>query len=295
MKKLIKKYWWLICLLISIPLILSVCCYFSLPFFNEAGSAAWLGFWGGYLGSTIMAGVTLYVLDRQLKQNQNENSQNRANNDIQNESNRNLSEKLRLQEIEIKWFEDLKQASSLLYSAFNSNDVVIVSDMAPLSDEFHGEISRLLTRMNQAFFNFHLVVSYHNGITNLHELNIIQRYVNEYLSLLSDMDSLHIYGKVLQKGLEDIDLTKEEFDLRYKEFILNHKKNMEIPEISENRVWDLLINNRFDRIEYINEVLNILRKRIDNFPMINVGDAISKLIKSEYKKIKEYNGAEQDK
>ena len=67
------KYWHLLLIFASIPLILSVCCYFSIPYFNQAGSAAWLSFWGGYLGSVIMAGITLYVLNRQLKQNHNEN------------------------------------------------------------------------------------------------------------------------------------------------------------------------------------------------------------------------------
>lgn len=73
LKRFLCKYKVLIILLISIPIILSICCYFSLPYFNEAGSSAWLGFWGGYLGSSIMAAITLYVLDRQLTQNHNEN------------------------------------------------------------------------------------------------------------------------------------------------------------------------------------------------------------------------------
>lgn len=67
------KYKAVTCTLIIIPILLSVACYFSIPYFNRAGSAAWLGFWGGYLGSAIMAAVTLYVLDRQLKQNHKEN------------------------------------------------------------------------------------------------------------------------------------------------------------------------------------------------------------------------------
>lgn len=73
----IKKYKWIIITLILIPVALSIACYFSVPFFNEAGSSAWLSFWGGYIGSTIMAGVTLYVLHAQLKQNHQENEKNR--------------------------------------------------------------------------------------------------------------------------------------------------------------------------------------------------------------------------
>ncbi|MBS5527775.1 MAG: hypothetical protein KHX42_06430 [Prevotella sp.] len=67
------KYKLMIMTLICIPLLLSVACYFSVPYFNQAGSSAWLSFWGGYLGSVIMAGITLFVLNKQLAQNHKEN------------------------------------------------------------------------------------------------------------------------------------------------------------------------------------------------------------------------------
>lgn len=72
-KTFVTKYKFIIFGLIFIPILLGVACYFSVPFFNEAGSSGWLSFWGGYLGSTIMAGITLYVLDKQLAQNHKEN------------------------------------------------------------------------------------------------------------------------------------------------------------------------------------------------------------------------------
>lgn len=286
----ITKYKFVILVLVLIPIALGVACYYSVPFFNEAGSSAWLSFWGGYIGSSIMAAVTLYVLDRQLIQNQEENLQNRNNNITENKANRELSEKFRSQEIEIKWFEDLKRVSSSLYSAFNSNDVIVVSDMNPLSDDFHYRVTQLLTRMNEAYFNFQLTVNYNNNVNYSHETVRIQYFVNQYLSLLADMDSLHIYGIILQEGLSNIDSTKEEFDTRFKGFILKHKKTIEFPEIKENRVWDLLIDNRFDNIEYISEVLSILRKRVDNFPMIEIGNSLTDLVQLEYKKITAYNG-----
>lgn len=40
-------------------------------------SDKWLSFFGSFIGSAIMAGITLYVLQEQLKQNQLENRQNR--------------------------------------------------------------------------------------------------------------------------------------------------------------------------------------------------------------------------
>lgn len=283
--------------LILIPLIINIILGTVPPksFTLYGETADWHNFWAVYLGALIGATVPFIILYKTLKNNIAENKQNRENNKKENESNRKQSKRLREQEIELKWFDDLKRVCSKLYSAFNSNDVVIISDIDPFSDSFHNKIAQLLSRMNEAFFNFYLVINYHNNVINTNEVAKIQHFVNEYLSLLFDMDSLHIYGFILKEGLANIDLTKEEFDLKYKGFILNHKSNIEIPEITENRVWDLLIDNRFDKIEYIPEVLNILRKRIDNFPMGKVGDSITKLIKSEYTKIKEYDGTEQDK
>lgn len=241
-----------------------------------------------------MAGVTLYVLDKQLSQNHEENGKNRKDNIAENQSNRELSLNLRLQEIEIKWFEDLKIACVKLYSAFNNDDVTLVSDLDPLSEQFNEKVAKLLTRMNEAYFNFQLVVNYHKNLANKAEVIKVQHYVEEYLSLLTDMNSLFVYGHVLKDCLNDIDLTPEEFNSRCKQYILKNKKEIGIPEITDKRVWDLLIDSRFDKIEYLDEVLGILRNRIDNFHMSKVGTSITELIKAEYKKVKEIisNGTE---
>lgn len=256
-----------------------------LPIVGDSGE--WLTFFGSFIGSAIMAGITLYVLQEQLQQNQDENRQNRDDNRTENESNRLQSQKFRLQEIELKWFDDLKQVCSKLYSAFSSNEVVIASDLDPLSDSFHDEVTRLINRMNEAYFNFQLVVNYHNNIVNIAETNNIQHLVEEYLALLSDMQGLHIYGILLKEGLEEIDYSPEELETRFKGFILKHKKEMEFPNISENRVWNLLIDDKFDKLEYLPQILNILRQRIDNFNMLIIGKAITELVKKEYRKVME--------
>lgn len=54
---------------------------------------------------------------------------------------------------------------------------------------------------------------------------------------------------------------------------------MEFPDISENLVWNLLIDDKFDKLEYLPQILNILRQRIDNFNMLIVGEAITALVK----------------
>lgn len=97
----------------------------------------------------------------------------------------------------------------------------------------------------------------------------------------------YIYGILLKEGLEEIDYSPEELETRFKGFILKHKKEMEFPDISENRVWNLLIDDKFDKLEYLPQILNILRQRIDNFNMLSVGTTITELVKTEYRKVME--------
>lgn len=283
----LKRYWLIMLLLTICPVAVNYIVLIPsfLPIVGD--SEKWLAFFGSFIGSAILAGITLYVLQEQLQQNQDENRQNRNDNRTENESNRLQSHKFRLQEIELKWFDDLKQACSKLYSAFSSNEVVITSDIDPLSDSFHDEVTRLINRMNEAYFNFQLVVNYHKNIVNVAETNKIQHLVEEYLALLGDMQGLHIYGTLLKKELEEIDYSPDELEMRFKGFILKHKKEMEFPDISENRVWNLLIDNKYDKLEYIPQILTILRQRINNFNMLTVGNSITELVKTEYSKIKE--------
>lgn len=70
-------------------------------------------------------------------------------------------------------------------------------------------------------------------------------------------------------------------------FIEEHKKKIDFPEITNNRVWDLLLENGFDSLESIPKVMNILRTRIDNFRALEVGNSITELVKAEYKKVNE--------
>lgn len=289
----LKRYWLLMLLLTISPAVVN---YIVLtPNFLPVvgGSETWLAFFGSFIGSVILAGITLYVLHEQLQQNQDENRRNRVNNRTENESNRLQSQKFRLQEIELKWFDDLKQACSKLYSAFSSNEVIIASDLDPLSDNFHDEVTRLINRMNEAYFNFQLVVSYHKNIespsviVNKTRTGRIDHLVEEYLALLCDMQGLHIYGILLKEGLEDIDYSTDELNKRFKDFIHRRREEMKFPDISENRVWNLLTDDKFDKLEYIPQILNILRKRIDNFNMLSVGKAITELVKNEYRKVME--------
>lgn len=182
-KEFFQKYRWLVIIFLIIPIFLSVACYFSLPFFNEAGSSAWLGFWGGYLGSVIMAGVTLYVLHMQLKQNQLENQQNRS---IQNN--------LILYQIGHDNLKSFKEASNLFCRTLNYNNLVEIVNL------FIQESKSPINRIKQEFANtteverlsnFYIIAEPSKPFLELtHEQD---RVINYYNTVLMDFEVITSY------------------------------------------------------------------------------------------------------
>lgn len=268
----LRKYKGVVLALVGIPLLLNVACYFSLPFFNQVGSAAWLSFWGGYLGSAIMACVTLYVLQKQLKQNHNEN-----------ETNRNHAQTMHEQEVRERWFNDLKQACVKLVVAFDYNDIIKVRDLDPMSEFFSERATRLLARMTESTLNFEITFRYFKGTLEGDKCKILVRCANEYMALVSDMHALSVYGQLLKEKL-DADLTPDEIKNKFRPFIESHKRDLKDSDV-KNRVWDLLLTTQYDKLECVQEVLRLMMKRTDNFKMEVIRDTITSLLSTEYNKI----------
>lgn len=268
----LRKYKGVVLALVCIPLLLNVACYFSLPFFNQVGSAAWLSFWGGYLGSAIMACVTLYVLQKQLKQNHNEN-----------ESNRNHAQTMHEQEVRERWFNDLKQACAKLAVAFDYNDIIKVRDLDPMSECFGERVMQLLARMTESAFNFEITFKYFKGTSENDKYKALVHCANEYMAIVSDMQALSVYGNLLKEKL-DAGLTSNEIKNKFKHFIESHKRDLKNLDV-KNRVWDLLLTTQYDKLECIQEVLYLMMMRTNKFKMDEIRDAIVSLLRTEYSKI----------
>lgn len=174
----LNNYKYLILIFLIIPIVLSICCYFSLPYFNEAGSPAWLGFWGGYLGSGIMAGVTLFVLDRQLKENHKENEDNRLANYRANEINRKLQLNILSYQQEQEWLNQFRKAAIDYVSLYSYNDLIDVANVAR-KDPYTAfyMINDLFTRAGKADL----------------ELTFIQRHSESFKKINEDKTNLFIY------------------------------------------------------------------------------------------------------
>lgn len=72
-KSFLAKYWWVLLLLVITPIVINY--IILMPAFCPIveDNNPWLSFFGSFVGSALMAGITLFVLEKQLKQNHAEN------------------------------------------------------------------------------------------------------------------------------------------------------------------------------------------------------------------------------
>lgn len=76
-KEWVKKYWWVILIILLLPFVINVILLMPAFFPIVGENTDWLSFWGCYLGAIISAGVAFIILGVQYQQNNTENSKNR--------------------------------------------------------------------------------------------------------------------------------------------------------------------------------------------------------------------------
>ncbi|MDE7413142.1 MAG: hypothetical protein K2N05_05050 [Muribaculaceae bacterium] len=244
----LRKYKALAIIFVIIPLILNVACYFSIPFFNNAGSSAWLSFWGGYLGSTIMAGVTLFVLHKQLEQNQFENQQNRK---IQNN--------LMLYQIGYDNLKLFKEAGNYFYRTFSYNNLVEIvnvfrcnseSPIILIKQEFANSVEAerqsqlyMIAEPTKAYLNLiseqGRVISYYNTV--LLDIEVITSYLNlssTYIrqNILIDKHSSPVLKEIIAKEFQQLN---DEKPKAWLDSLLEKRLDVVDPKFLD-KTWDLI-------------------------------------------------------
>lgn len=231
------KYKLMIMTLICIPLLLSVACYFSVPYFNQAGSSAWLSFWGGYLGSVVMAGITLFVLDKQLAQNHTENLCNAV---LQIATLTNNEEKTQIDRLGDALIEF---QSSFDYLTINQiaermlNQQFLVSDVELLS--------KLIRDVDSKGFKVDLLLKPIPISDLINEYNLIyNKLYNGYGLLIGDF----IFFINLMKDLPD-DKDAAKYMVLYRINIckiIDAKTNLDIPEFKKPKsIIEIIEENKY--------------------------------------------------
>ena len=86
----LKKYWYWVLLILLAPIAINFILLIPVFLPIAGDDKTWLAFWGSYSSALITSMITLFVLYRQLMQNQKENEENRKTNKEENEKNRQL-------------------------------------------------------------------------------------------------------------------------------------------------------------------------------------------------------------
>ena len=116
-----SKYWWL-GLIVVLLLPLALYWLIKQPWgFDAIGGkdapSDWLGFWGGYIGAVISASVAFFILDKQLKAN------NQVNKDNRDTQKKNIEYQQKMQ-----WLNDFKKIAAEYTMVFNNNNLVVAQN-----------------------------------------------------------------------------------------------------------------------------------------------------------------------
>ncbi len=264
---LVKRYKLLVIFFAIIPLILCVACYFSVPFFNEAGSSAWLSFWGGYLGSAIMAGVTLVVLHKQLEQNQYENQQNRA---VQNN--------LMLYQIGYDNLKLFKEAGNYFCRTFSYNNLVEIvnvfrcnseNPIKLIKQEFGNSVEAerqsqlyMIAEPTKTYLDLiseqNRVISYYGAV--LLDFEVITSYLNlssTYIrkNILVDKHSSPVLKEIIAREFQHLTDEKPKMWL---DSLLEKRLDVVDPKFLD-KTWDLITKVYLDETLRLKTLLKIER------------------------------------
>ena len=186
MMNFLKQYWYWILLILLAPIAINF--ILLIPVFSPiiGDDKTWLTFWGSYSSALITSAVTLFVLYRQLMQNQKENEANREINKNENERNRKLQLNILQQQQENQWLENFRQASLDYIQIYNTNDLKkIAIDMMTNPTDAYNSLKGVFDRYNRNYYKIYLLCKKDNAAIEL--INKFNQYFVEFENILNDI------------------------------------------------------------------------------------------------------------
>ena len=226
--KFLKRYWWVVLLFITAPIILNF--LLSIPAFTKIVGADtdWLSFWGGYLGAILSALVAFYVLSRQLAQNQEQNDANRKGNETENQFNRDLQVKIMEYQLGLNNLNQFKKACINCQEAYSYNNLCHIANLThennkvPLTKiaEYMGTAAAAKRGIDIIDFTDSQASKellclncklYHEYSEALLDLEVLVSYLNfnsdkAIAGLMSDIHSSNKLRPIISKHIEDISI-----------------------------------------------------------------------------------------
>lgn len=262
---ILKKYWWVILLIISAPILINYLILKPAIFKFIGKDTDWLNFWGAYIGTILSSFIAFYVLHKQLIQNQNEN-----------ENNRKLQINILNYQQKNQWLTELKVKLAEYYKSFSFNDINAIADRILTKEtnviiqikETRASLKQIIDSFNIADFSKGIMFS--NELTKEESKFIakLKSYSGEFCALLEDIDwyMFEVYGHT---GGDDM----------LKDMYVEETKSYQQEEhthISQSRrIWDIIIEYDYKITSKNKEIISTRMKEA----MLNIkADDIQKTI-----------------
>lgn len=198
----------------------------------------WLSFYGGYIGSAISSLVAFFILHQQLKNNHEEN-----------ENNRQLQISTLQYEQEKQWLHEMRRACVNNVNSYNHNDVREVCNAFVLHPDFEyifSKIKILIDRINQTDTAIGFAISNDNYNENFIEFDR-QRilFYKTYISIIQDIQST---ATLINKNALDIEksiMILDELSFEVKTSIQTKIIEQHLSEVTEvNKCLAIIVNKR---------------------------------------------------
>ena len=259
---ILKKYWGVILLIISVPIIIN-CLILKPAIFKFVGKDTdWLNFWGAYIGTVLSSCIAFYVLHKQLSQNNNEN-----------ENNRTLQINILKYQQKTQWLTELKTKLAEYYKSFSFNDINAIAN-------------RMLTKETIAYIQIKetrasLKQMFSNELTK-EEINILEKlksYSDEFCALLEDFD-WYMYEVFALNGNDDS--LKEMYKNKTKKY-----QQEEHTHISKSRrIWDIIIEYDYKITSKNKAIISTrIKEAMQNIKADDIQKTIVELLDYEQEKI----------
>lgn len=235
MQHRIKKYWWILFLIILTPCVINYIMIQPQICEITGNDTSWLSFWGGYIGSIISSSIAVFILCKQLNQNHQENENNRKQNHKENEGNRKLQLAIVKHEQEKVRLSQLKNAFTDFILSCNDNAInKVVSNMMSkkysLTD--YDNLRNLWDDMSKKKFIIDL------NIKNLPKTEFLNNYILAfdalYKSYVSTISNLEFFNMIMSNLPED--------KKKYKTYVTEFLDSIERKDSEDSKKTDGLVS-----------------------------------------------------
>lgn len=205
MKKILKRYWWIIVLVLAAPIMLNYIILIPAVGQIVGDSTDWLSFWGGYLSAIISAIIAFVILIVQREDNRLENVENREENKKENIKNREIQIKVLEYQQQKEWLNNFSKAVLENLVWYNPTCLNKIQQMMRLKYDYlhvQQEIMDLTNHIEKENNVISILIDNEKSSDNLKQYqNTLYLIRSKYLTFVKDFELLStIYYEIIPKS-----------------------------------------------------------------------------------------------